>query len=130
MDDFLHFVFAAKKMGIETAIDLAFQVSPDHPYVRDHPEWFYHRKDGSIRYAENPPKKYYDIYPLNFENDDWKELWEELSKIVEFWISKGIRIFRVDNPHTKPAAFWKWLIAKIPLGESRSDFSCGSFYPP
>ena len=113
MDDFLHFVFAARKMGLETAIDLAFQVSPDHPYVKNHPEWFYHRKDGTIRYAENPPKKYYDIYPLNFESDNWKELWEELSKVVEFWVSKGIKIFRVDNPHTKPAAFWKWLIAKI-----------------
>ncbi len=113
MDDFLHFVSEAKEMGIEIALDIAFQVSPDHPYARMHPEWFYRRGDGTIRYAENPPKKYYDIYPLNFENENWKKLWEELLRVVIFWIEKGIRIFRVDNPHTKPVAFWEWMISTI-----------------
>ena len=113
MDDFLHLVSEAKKLGIEIALDLAFQVSPDHPYARMHPEWFYSRSDGTIRYAENPPKQYYDIYPLNFENEDWKKLWEELLRVVIFWIEKGIRTFRVDNPHTKPIAFWEWLISTV-----------------
>ncbi|MDA4130001.1 MAG: alpha-1,4-glucan--maltose-1-phosphate maltosyltransferase [Thaumarchaeota archaeon] len=113
IDDFRHFVTKAKEFGLEVAMDLAFQVSPDHPYVLEHPEWFYHRKDGSIRYAENPPKKYYDIYPLNFENDNWKELWEALFNIVDFWIARGIKIFRVDNPHTKPVAFWEWLTSRV-----------------
>jgi starch synthase (maltosyl-transferring) len=87
--------------------------SPDHPYVRNHAEWFYRRPDGSIKYAENPPKKYQDIYPLDFHCDDWKDLWIELRDVVLFWVEKGVRIFRVDNPHTKPVSFWEWLIGEI-----------------
>lgn len=113
MDDFTHLVEAAGKAGIEIALDIAFQCSPDHPYVKEHPDWFSHRPDGTIRYAENPPKRYYDIYPLDFDMADWKALWEELKSIFIFWIEKGVRIFRVDNPHTKPFAFWKWLIGEV-----------------
>jgi starch synthase (maltosyl-transferring) len=113
IDDFRRLVAAASRHGLELALDLAFQCSPDHPYVTEHPEWFKHRPDGSIQYAENPPKKYQDIYPLDFECDDWRALWNELKSIVLYWIDQGIRIFRVDNPHTKPFAFWEWLIAEI-----------------
>ncbi|MHB1492102.1 MAG: alpha-1,4-glucan--maltose-1-phosphate maltosyltransferase [Thermoplasmataceae archaeon] len=113
MEDFRELVSAASKEGISIALDIALQCSPDHPYVREHPEWFYRRPDGSIRYAENPPKKYFDIYPLNFRCENWKELWDEILGIFEFWIGAGIRIFRVDNPHTKPLNFWKWLISSI-----------------
>ena len=113
VDDFIWLLKSARKMGMEIALDFAINCSPDHPYVGEHPEWFYHRPDGSIKYAENPPKKYQDIYPLNFHCDDWRDLWEELCSVVRFWVSKGVRIFRVDNPHTKPVAFWEWLIAEI-----------------
>lgn len=113
IEDFRHLIIKAKSMNIEIALDIAFQCSPDHPYVKEHPEWFYHRPDGSIRYAENPPKKYYDIYPLDFENENRKALWEELRSIFEFWIDAGIKTFRVDNPHTKPFSFWKWVIAEL-----------------
>jgi starch synthase (maltosyl-transferring) len=110
IDDFSRLQQEAAALGIEIAIDVAFQCSPDHPYVREHPEWFRRRPDGSIRYAENPPKKYEDIYPLDFQCEDWPGLWSELESIVAFWLDQGIRIFRVDNPHTKPFAFWEWLI--------------------
>ncbi len=113
MKDFEDFVRAANKLDIEIALDYAIQCSPDHPYVRQHPEWFYHLPDGSIRYAENPPKKYQDIYPLDFSNPGWRGLWAELKSIVIFWIQKGVRIFRVDNPHTKPLPFWEWLISSV-----------------
>jgi starch synthase (maltosyl-transferring) len=113
LQDFRHLVAAASEQGIEIALDLAFQCSPDHPYVREHPEWFRHRADGSVLYAENPPKKYEDIYPLNFESDSWWELWQELRRVVLFWVDQGVRIFRVDNPHTKPFAFWEWLIGEV-----------------
>ncbi len=103
----------ADARGIELALDLAFQCSPDHPYVREHREWFRSRPDGSVQYAENPPKKYQDIYPMDFEGAHYSELAEELKSVVLFWISNGIRIFRVDNPHTKPFAFWEWLIQEI-----------------
>ena len=106
-------VAAAAAKGIRVALDLAFQASPDHPYVRQHPTWFRARPDGTIQYAENPPKKYEDIYPFDFETDDWRSLWAELLRIVRFWIDHGIRIFRVDNPHTKPFAFWEWLIGEV-----------------
>jgi starch synthase (maltosyl-transferring) len=109
MDDFMHLVDKAGELHIEIALDVAFQCSPDHPYVTEHPEWFRHRPDGSLQYAENPPKKYEDIYPLNFETDDWKNMWEELRSVFLFWINKGIKIFRVDNPHTKSLNFWEWL---------------------
>jgi starch synthase (maltosyl-transferring) len=108
--DFGALVEAANRQGIELALDLAFQCSPDHPYVHEHPEWFRHRPDGVIKYAENPPKKYEDIYPLNFECDDWQNLWDELLDVVGYWIGHGVKIFRVDNPHTKPFRFWEWLI--------------------
>jgi starch synthase (maltosyl-transferring) len=98
---------------MDVALDLAIQCSPDHPWVREHPEWFYRRADGTIRYAENPPKKYEDIYPVNFDTGDWQQLWEALREVVRFWIGHGVRIFRVDNPHTKPVGFWTWLIASI-----------------
>ncbi|HEY4643704.1 MAG TPA: maltotransferase domain-containing protein, partial [Bacteroidota bacterium] len=113
LSDFDHFVKAAKRHGLEVALDFALQCSPDHPWVREHPEWFYHRPDGTIKYAENPPKKYEDIYPVNFHTENWKLLWNEIRKILLFWIGHGVKIFRVDNPHTKPTAFWQWLIEEI-----------------
>jgi starch synthase (maltosyl-transferring) len=113
LDDFRRLVAKAEELGIEIALDLAFQCSPDHPYVQEHPEWFLRRPDGSIQYAENPPKKYQDIYPFNFETLAWRELRAELKSVVEFWIAQRVRIFRVDNPHTKPFAFWEWLIAEV-----------------
>jgi starch synthase (maltosyl-transferring) len=113
LDDFDAFVAAARRSGLEIALDLAYQCSPDHPYVRKHPEWFRHRPDGTIKYAENPPKKYQDIYPFDFETEAWPALWDALAGIVRFWIGHGVRIFRVDNPHTKPYAFWEWMIGKI-----------------
>jgi starch synthase (maltosyl-transferring) len=103
----------ARELGLDIALDLAYQCSPDHPWVREHPSWFRHRPDGSIQYAENPPKKYQDIYPLDFETQDWRELWAELKRIAEYWIDQGVRIFRVDNPHTKPFAFWEWMIGDL-----------------
>ena len=113
IEDFDRFVEAAQRQGLEIALDLAYQASPDHPYVREHPEWFRHRPDGTIKYAENPPKKYQDIYPLNFESEAWESLWIELKRIIEFWISHDVRIFRVDNPHTKPYRFWQWALAEV-----------------
>lgn len=113
LDDFRYFMAAARKEKMEVALDIAFQCSPDHPYAKEHPEWFRHRPDGTIKYAENPPKKYQDIYPLNFECEDWKGLWTELKSVVLFWIEQGVRIFRVDNPHTKPIRFWEWLIHSV-----------------
>jgi starch synthase (maltosyl-transferring) len=113
MAEFNSLVAAAKKQDIDVALDIAFQCSPDHPYVREHPEWFKHRPDGSIQYAENPPKKYEDIYPFDFECQQWRDLWQELLSVFLFWAEQGVRIFRVDNPHTKPFAFWEWLIAEV-----------------
>jgi len=101
------------KRGMEIALDFAINCSPDHPYVKEHPDWFYKRPDGTIKYAENPPKKYEDIYPLNFRCDDWRELWAEMKSIVLFWAQRGVRIFRVDNPHTKPVAFWEYLVSGV-----------------
>jgi len=113
LEDFDAFVADARRLELEIALDLAFQCSPDHPYVQSHPEWFRHRPDGTIKYAENPPKKYQDIYPFDFETSDWRSLWDELESVVRFWIGHGVRIFRVDNPHTKPHLFWEWLIERI-----------------
>ena len=113
MDDFHHLVAKAQQHGIEIALDLAFQCSPDHPYVQEHPAWFRWRPDGTLQYAENPPKKYQDIYPLDFETEHWQALWEELRSIPLFWAEQGVRIFRVDNPHTKPFRFWEWLINEV-----------------
>lgn len=111
--DFKLLIQEAKKQHIDIAMDIAFQCAPDHPYVKEHPQWFRQRPDGSIQYAENPPKKYQDIYPFNFESEDWKNLWQELLSVFEFWIEQGVKIFRVDNPHTKPIRFWQWLIAEV-----------------
>lgn len=113
LDDFHHLLRAAREHGIELALDIAFQTAPDHPYVHEHPQWFRHRPDGTVQYAENPPKKYQDIYPFDFESDDWQSLWRELKSVVDYWIEQGVRIFRVDNPHTKPFAFWEWLIGEV-----------------
>ena len=110
--DFEHFVATANNLGIETAIDFAVQCSPDHPWVREHPEWFSHRPDGSIKYAENPPKEYQDIYPIDFDTSNQRGLMQELLRVVNLWIDRGVKIFRVDNPHTKPVAFWEWLIGR------------------
>ncbi len=113
VDDLRSLVDAARRYNIEIALDIAFQCSPDHPYVQKHPEWFRWRPDNSVQYAENPPKKYQDIYPLEFETSDWKALWKELKSVLEYWAEQGIRIFRVDNPHTKPFAFWEWVISEV-----------------
>ncbi len=111
--DFDHLVGAIHANGLELAMDIAFQCSPDHPWVTEHPDWFLHRPDGTIQYAENPPKKYQDIYPLNFESPDWQALWDELRSVFQFWIDRGVRVFRVDNPHTKALPFWEWCIADL-----------------
>ncbi len=128
--DFVWLLNKAREHGIEIALDFALNCSPDHPYVSDHPEWFFSRPDGSIKYAENPPKKYQDIYPLDFHCDDWRELWAELRDVVLFWVDKGVRIFRVDNPHTKPVAFWEWLIAEIHAVDSDVIFLSEAFTRP
>lgn len=113
VDDFKHLIAIAKNYDMEVAMDLAIQCSPDHPWAKEHPDWFKKRPDGSIQYAENPPKKYQDIYPVYFETDDWQNLWEELKRVLLLWGSWGVRIIRVDNPHTKPFAFWEWIIAEV-----------------
>jgi starch synthase (maltosyl-transferring) len=106
-------VEAARRAGIDIALDFAIQCSPDHPWLREHPEWFHRRPDGTLKYAENPPKRYQDIYNVNFDSEDWQGLWQALLDVVLFWVGRGIRVFRVDNPHTKPIAFWEWLIREV-----------------
>lgn len=113
LEDFQSLIKVAAAQGLEMAIDIAFQCSPDHPYVKEHPQWFKWRPDGTVQYAENPPKKYQDVLPLNFENDDWQNLWKELKSVFDYWIDKGVHIFRVDNPHTKSFRFWHWAISEI-----------------
>ncbi|MFN2475876.1 MAG: alpha-1,4-glucan--maltose-1-phosphate maltosyltransferase [Chthoniobacterales bacterium] len=113
LEDFDWLQGEVRARGMELALDFAINCSPDHPYVAEHPEWFYKRPDGTIKYAENPPKKYEDIYPLNFRCNNWQELWDEMTSIILFWAERGVRIFRVDNPHTKPVPFWEYLIAKV-----------------
>jgi starch synthase (maltosyl-transferring) len=113
LEDFRSLVGAAQRHGLEVALDIAFQASPDHPYVKEHPEWFRARPDGTIQYAENPPKKYQDIYPFDFESSAWRSLWLELLSVFEFWIEQGVSIFRVDNPHTKSFPFWEWVIGDL-----------------
>ncbi len=130
LEDFLSLKKNAEARGIELAIDVAFQSTPDHPYVRQHPDWFRHRADGSIQYAENPPKKYEDIYPFDFESQDWQALWDELKSVVFFWLKQGIRVFRVDNPHTKPFAFWQWLIAEVRQQYPETIFLSEAFTRP
>jgi starch synthase (maltosyl-transferring) len=130
LEDFKRLIAEAGEHGIEIAMDIAFQTTPDHPYVREHPEWFLKRPDGSIQYAENPPKKYQDIYPFHFESDAGKALAVELRSVVEYWISQGIRIFRVDNPHTKPFAFWEELIGEVRRGHPQVLFLAEAFTRP
>ncbi|MCF8178435.1 MAG: alpha-1,4-glucan--maltose-1-phosphate maltosyltransferase [Sulfuritalea sp.] len=129
-EDFRRLVTEARNQGLEIAMDIAFQCSPDHPYVTQHPSWFRHRPDGSIQYAENPPKKYQDIYPFDYESDDWQALWTELKGVVEHWIDEGVRIFRVDNPHTKPFPFWEWLIGSIKAEHPDTIFLAEAFTRP
>jgi starch synthase (maltosyl-transferring) len=128
--DFRSFVAKAESLGLEVALDLAYQCSPDHPYVREHPKWFRWRPDGTVQFAENPPKKYQDIYPLDFATEEWRALWEELKSIVDFWREQGIRIFRVDNPHTKPLPFWQWLIETVKQDDPEIIFLAEAFTRP
>jgi starch synthase (maltosyl-transferring) len=130
IEDFDRLVTRAQEHGLELALDLAYQCSPDHPWVREHPEWFHHRPDGSIQYAENPPKKYQDIYPLDFETDAWRELWQALRDVVLFWIGHGVRVFRVDNPHTKAFAFWEWMISTVKEDHRDAIFLSEAFTRP
>jgi len=129
-EDFDKLVAAARDRGIDVALDLAFQCSPDHPWVTEHPEWFKHRPDGSIRYAENPPKKYEDVYPLDFETEHWHALWSALLDVTLFWVGHGVTVFRVDNPHTKPFAFWEWLIPTVQQEHPEVLFLAEAFTRP
>ncbi len=128
--DFDRFVHSARELGMEVALDFAPQCSPDHPWVKEHPDWFSHGPDGSIKYAENPPKKYEDVYPLNFDTEDREGLWHALREVVLFWIGHGVKIFRVDNPHTKPFEFWRWLIESVQESHPESIFLCEAFTRP
>ena len=128
--DFEFLLRGAEKHGIEIALDIAFQCAPDHPWVKEHPDWFKIRPDGTIQYAENPPKKYQDIYPINFESADWRAMWQELYGVFAFWIDKGVRIFRVDNPHTKAIPFWEWLIAEVRRSHPEVIFLAEAFTRP
>jgi starch synthase (maltosyl-transferring) len=128
--DLRRFIDAAAKLDLEIALDIAFQASPDHPWVKEHPAWFKHRPDGTIQYAENPPKKYQDIYPIDFESSDWQGLWQELLQVFLFWVDQGVKIFRVDNPHTKSLHFWRWCIEDIKRRHPDVIFLSESFTAP
>jgi len=128
-EDFDDFVARTRELGMEVALDLALQAAPDHPWVAEHPEWFTTRPDGSIAYAENPPKKYQDIYPVNFDNDP-KGLYAEVLRIVRLWVSHGVKVFRVDNPHTKPLNFWHWLIWEVKKTDPDVIFLAEAFTRP
>lgn len=130
LNDYKKLIKSANKLGIEIALDLAYQCAPDHPYVKTNPEWFRWRPDGTVKYAENPPKKYQDILPINFETEDWENLWMELKSIVDFWISHGVKIFRVDNPHTKPIPFWEWMLGEIKVEHPEVIFLAEAFTRP
>jgi starch synthase (maltosyl-transferring) len=130
LEDFQELVREAERQGMEIALDIAFQCSPDHPYLQEHPEWFLWRPDGTVQYAENPPKKYQDIVPFNFETAHWRELWEELKSVIFFWMDHGVRIFRIDNPHTKPFPFWEWLIAQAKERSPEVIFLAEAFTRP
>lgn len=129
-EDFRSLIKNAEKYEIEIALDIAYQCAPDHPYVSKHPEWFRWRPDGTVQYAENPPKKYEDILPINFESKDWKNLWKELKSIVDYWISQGVKIFRVDNPHTKAFPFWEWMIGEVRKEHPEIIFLAEAFTRP
>ena len=130
LEDLRRFVTKVREHGMEVALDIAFQCSPDHPYVQEHPSWFRWRPDGTVQYAENPPKKYQDIYPFDFESADWQQLWEELQSVFFFWIEQGVRIFRVDNPHTKPYRFWEWCITGVKARHPDIIFLAEAFTRP
>ena len=130
IEDVVKLATACRERDMELALDIAFQCTPDHPWVTEHPQWFAHRPDGSIQYAENPPKKYQDIYPLDFESEDWPGLWDELADVIRFWISAGVSTFRVDNPHTKAFAFWEWVIGVIRREHPEAIFLAEAFTRP
>jgi starch synthase (maltosyl-transferring) len=130
LQDFRRLMTQARSYGIEIAMDIAFQCSPDHPYVKERREWFRIRPDGTVQYAENPPKKYQDIFPLEFETDRWRELWDELKSVIMYWIEQDVRIFRVDNPHTKPFAFWEWVIGEAKQACPDAIFLAEAFTRP
>ena len=130
MDDFQFFLGEARSLGLEVALDFALNCSPDHPYVREHPGWFHVRPDGSMKFAENPPKKYEDIYPMNYHCADWRAQWDEIRDVILFWCEHGVRIFRVDNPHTKPVAFWEYVLAEVRRRYPDSIFLSEAFTRP
>jgi starch synthase (maltosyl-transferring) len=130
LDDFTRLIGKARELKIEIALDIAYQCSPDHPWVRKHPAWFLKRPDGTIQYAENPPKKYQDIYPINFESHEWQGLWQGLKGVIDYWISQGVRVFRVDNPHTKALPFWEWAIDEIRKAHPDVIFLAEAFTRP
>ena len=130
IEEFRYFVAKARKLDLTVAMDIAFQVAPDHPYVREHENWFRKRPDGTIQYAENPPKKYQDIYPFDFESEDWSGMWEELKSVFDYWVDRGITIFRVDNPHTKAFPFWEWMIPAIKHDHPEVLFLAEAFTRP
>jgi starch synthase (maltosyl-transferring) len=130
IDDFVAYREEVERLGMEVALDLAWQCSPDHPWVKAHPEWFRHRPDGTIKYAENPPKKYQDIYPFDFESEDWRGLWQALLEVTLFWIDRGVGIFRVDNPHTKTFGFWEWMIDQVHARHPEVIFLSEAFTRP
>ena len=128
--DFKKLIKSAKELGVEIAMDIAYQCAPDHPYVKSNPQWFNWRPDGTVQYAENPPKKYEDILPFNFETDDWENLWKELKSVIDYWVTAGVRIFRIDNPHTKAFGFWEWMIAEVRLKNPEVLFLAEAFTRP
>lgn len=130
LEDFRRLVETARKRGIEIVLDFAINASPDHPWSKEHRSWFYTRPDGTIKYAENPPKRYEDVFPLNFASPDWRELWQEMRRVILFWIDQGVTTFRVDNPHTKPTAFWEWLIADVQAVHPETIFLSEAFTRP
>jgi starch synthase (maltosyl-transferring) len=130
LNDFKFLVKEAAKLNIEIAMDIAYQCAPDHPYVKEHPQWFKWRPDGTVQYAENPPKKYEDILPFNFETEDWENLWKELKSVIDYWIEAGIRVFRIDNPHTKAFGFWQWMIGEVRKKNPEVIFLAEAFTRP
>jgi starch synthase (maltosyl-transferring) len=128
--EFASLVASAKALGIDIALDFAIQCSPDHPWLKEHPDWFHRRPDGTLKYAENPPKKYQDIYNVNFDTDDWRALWSALLDVVLHWVSQGVTVFRVDNPHTKPIGFWEWLIGEVQAAHPETVFLAEAFTRP